>query len=140
MCIRDRLGALTARAAIPTPEAKAAAWADLTANRERSNHELVAIAAGFWGPEDRSLVTPYVERFFTDVPPMAEWLGEAALARVIAMAYPARFVSNGTLARSRACLAREDLQPGVRRAISDAQSELEEALASRRAFPGPIAR
>jgi aminopeptidase N len=28
-----------------------------------------------------------------------------------------------------------DLQQGVRRAIVDAQSELEEALASRRAFP-----
>ena len=130
-----QLGALTARAAIPTEEGKAAAWADLTTNRERSNHELVAIAAGFWGPADRSLVEPYVERYFADVPPMREWLGEDALARVAAMTYPSRFVSDETLELSRATLARTDIDHGVRRSIVDAQSELEEALASRRAFP-----
>ena len=129
-----QLGALTARAAIPTAEAKAAAWADLTTNRERSNYELVAIAAGFWGPQDRTLVAPYVSRYFTDIPPMTAWLGEDALSRVASMAYPPRFVSDETLAHSRAALAGE-LQQGVRRAIVDAQSELEEALASRRAFP-----
>ena len=131
------LGALTARAAIPTEEGKAAAWADLTTNRERSNHELVAIAAGFWGPADRSLVEPYVERYFADVPPMRAWLGEDALARVAAMTYPSRFVSDKTLELSRATLERTDIDQGVRRSIVDAQSELEEALASRRAFPAP---
>ncbi|WP_338750377.1 aminopeptidase N [Janibacter alittae] len=131
-----QLGALTARAAIPTVEAKGEAWADLTTNRERSNHELVAISAGFWGPEDLSLVEPYVERYFIEVPLMTQWLGEDALSRVAAMNYPSRFVNEGTLALSRACLAREDLQQGVRRQMVDAQSELEEALASRTAFPG----
>ncbi|WP_435202496.1 aminopeptidase N [Janibacter sp. GS2] len=131
-----QLGSLTARSAIPTPEAKGEAWADLTTNRERSNHELVAIAAGFWGPQDRSLVAPFVERYFTDVPRMSEWLGEDALARVASMTYPSRFVSEETLELSRAALARDDLHQGVRRSMVDAQSELEEALASRRAFPG----
>ena len=130
-----QLGALTARAAIPTPEAKAAAWKDLTTNRARSNHELVAISAGFWGPEDLSLVRPYVQRYFEEVPLMTEWLGEDALSRVASMNYPSRFVSDETLALSKACLARDDLQQGVRRAMVDAQSELEEALASRTAFP-----
>src|SRR5699024_8667638 len=101
-----QLGSLTARAAIPTPEAKEAAWTDLTTNRDRSNHELVAIAAGFWGPQDRSLVAPFVERYFTDVPRMTAWLGEDALARVATMTYPSRFVSEETLALSRAALTR----------------------------------
>ncbi|CAM3976578.1 aminopeptidase N [Janibacter anophelis] len=129
-----QLGSLTARAAIPTAEAKAAAWADLTTNRERSNYELVAIAAGFWGPDDRSLVDPYVARYFTDIPPMTQWLGEDALSRVATMTYPSRFVSAETLELSREALASE-LQQGVRRSIVDQQSELEEALASRAAFP-----
>ena len=43
--------------------------------------------------------------------------------------------SERTLELSRATLARTDIDQGVRRAIVDAQSELEEALASRRAFP-----
>ena len=129
-----QLGALTARAAIPTEQAKADAWADLTTNRERSNYELIAIAAGFWGPQDLTLVEPYVARYFGDVPPMTAWLGEDALSRVASMAYPSRFVSAETLELSRAALA-GDLQQGVRRSIVDQQSELEEALASRRAFP-----
>ncbi len=130
-----QLGSLTARAAIPTTEAKGEAWLDLTTNRSRSNHELVAIAAGFWGPQDLSLVAPFVARYFTEVPRMTEWLGEDALARVATMAYPSRFVSEETLELSRAALD-GDLHQGVRRAIVDQQSELEEALASRRAFPG----
>ncbi len=132
-----RLGALTATAAIPTPEAKAAAWADLTTSRDRSNYELVAIASGFWGPDDRSLVTPYVPRFFTDVPAMDAWLGEDALSRVASMAYPTRFVSEETLRQSQECLARTDLDQGVRRSLVDAQSVLEEALRSRATFPTP---
>ena len=66
---------------------------------------------------------------------MSEWLGEDALARVATMSYPSRFVSGETLDLSRAALD-GDLHQGVRRAIVDQQSELEEALASRRAFPG----
>ena len=128
------LGALTATAAIPTPEAKAAAWADLTTSTERSNYELVAIAAGFWGPEDRSLVTPYIPRYFEDVPAMAGRIGDSALGRVATMAYPGRFATPETLALSQECLARPDLDPAVRRAIVDEQSKLEEVLRSRSTF------
>lgn len=129
------LGALTATAALPSAEDKAAAWTDLTTNSARSNYELVAIASGFWGPEDRSLVKPYIERYFTDVPAMASWLGEDALSRVASVAYPSRFATEDTLALSEACLA-GDLDHGVRRAIVDAQSALTEALRSRQRYSG----
>ncbi|GAB3108354.1 aminopeptidase N [Janibacter alkaliphilus] len=128
------LGALTARAAIPTPEAKEAAWRELTTSRELSNYELVALAAGFWGPADRDLVLPYVERYFADVPAMSGWIGEDALSRVALMAYPSRIVTPETLRLSRATLERADLPQGVRRSMVDAQSELEEALLSRERF------
>ena len=128
------LGALTATAAIPTPESKAAAWADLTTNPDRSNYELVAIAAGFWGPEDRSLVTDYIPRYFEDIPAMAGRIGDSALGRVATMAYPGRFATPETLALSQECLARPDLDPAVRRAIVDEQSKLEEVLRSRSKF------
>ena len=65
---------------------------------------------------------------------MTQWLGEDALSRVATMTYPSRFVSAETLELSREALAGE-LQQGVRRSIVDQQSELEEALASREAFP-----
>ncbi|MEX1908799.1 aminopeptidase N [Janibacter sp. Y6] len=125
------LGALTARAAIPTPEAKAQAWASLTTDRSLSNYELVAVASGFWGPADRSLVEPYVARYFEDVPAMAGHLGDSALARVASIAYPSRFGTPETLALSQACLARDDLDPTVRRAVVDQQSQLEEVVRSR---------
>ncbi|MGE9807453.1 aminopeptidase N [Janibacter sp. G1551] len=126
-------GALTARAALPSAEDKAAAWADLTTNRERSNYECNAIATGFWDG-DEQILGDYVARYVIDVPAMTSWMGDDAMSRVATLAYPARIVTAETLAASRAALAGDTLTPGVRRAIVDCQSELEEALASRERY------
>lgn len=62
---------------------------------------------------------------------MAGHLGDSALGRVASMAYPSRFATPETLELSRACLARDDLDMAVRRAVVDAQAELEQVVASR---------
>ncbi|MCA0290573.1 MAG: aminopeptidase N [Actinobacteria bacterium] len=127
--------ALAARALRPTAEAKEWAWSELTGNPARSNYELNALAGAFWQTTDRDLVSPYVERYFTDVPGLAGRLGEDALGTVAALAYPLPLVASRTLDLSRAALARDTLSPAVRRSIVDAQAKLEEGLASRAAFP-----
>ncbi len=133
--IPGRLGALTARAVLPRTEEKEWAWAALTTDRDRSNHELNALAAGFWSAE-AGLVRPWVSRAFTELPALGAWVGEDALARVVRLGYPSTVVEPATLAESRAALGRADLSPGVRRSMVDAQSELEEALRSRTRYPG----
>ena len=126
--------ALAALALRPTAEAKAWAWAALTQDRARSNYELNALAGAFWTSGAPEVLAPYVERYFTDIPPLADRVGEDALGTVAALAYPLPMVSEQTLAASRAALARRDLTPAVRRAIIDAQAKLSEALASRATF------
>jgi len=56
------LGAAGANAALPTPEAKAAAWERLLGDG-LSNREFEAISSGFWDPEQTALVHDYLPRY-----------------------------------------------------------------------------
>jgi aminopeptidase N len=126
---------LQVKASAPDAAAKAWAWDELTAENGRSNYELNALAAGFWqAATDQGVLRPYVARYFCDVPAMSGRVGEDALARVAALAYPANVVETATANQSAAALRRTDLTASVRRAIVDAHSELGEALASQVAF------
>jgi aminopeptidase N len=132
--MQGRLGALTAVASMPEPEAKSWAWVELTGNRQRSNYELNALAEGFWVTRDLALVRDYVPRYFAEVPAMATWVGQDALGRVASLAYPSRVVEPATAEASAAALAGSGLTPAVRRAMVDADSELREALRSRECY------
>ena len=128
-----RLAGLRARAAVPTPEAKAAAWAQVVRPASgRSNHELVALLEGLWSATDLSLVRPYAARFFTEVPRLREWVAEDALARVVRFGFP-RVVERATLSAAEAALT-QHLSPATRRNIVDGASALGEALRSRGRF------
>jgi aminopeptidase N len=128
------LKCLQAKASAPDPAAKVWAWEQLTGEHGRSNYELNALAAGFWQASDQDVIRPYVARYFSDVPALSSRIGEDALARVAALAYPASLVEASTADQSEAALRRPDLTASVRRAIVDADSELREALASRSVF------
>ena len=132
--LQGRLNALLAGASMPTAEAKAWAWGEITANRSHSNYELNALAQGFWIADDLEVVRPYAERYFTEVPAMTEWVGEDALARVAQLTYPGRIVEDATVELSSATVASGSLSVAVRRAMVDAESELREALRSRATF------
>jgi aminopeptidase N len=125
---------LQAGASAPGSPAKAWAWEQLTGEHGRSNYELNALAAGFWHASDRDVLRPYVARFFRDVPALSGRVGEDALARVAALAYPASQVEASTAEQSAAALERHDLTASVHRAVLDADSQLREALASRAVF------
>jgi aminopeptidase N len=132
--LQGRLSALVAVASMPSAQAKEWAWRELTANRSRSNYELNALAQGFWEASDLDTVRPYAERYFTDVPAMADWVGEDALSRVAALAYPSRVVDDEVVALSTQVLAGGALTAAVRRSVVDAESQLREALRSRATF------
>jgi aminopeptidase N len=65
---------------------------------------------------------------------MSTWMGDDALERVVRVLFPRNLVSRETAAMGERALAREDLTPGVRRALSDQAHELAEALRSRATF------
>jgi aminopeptidase N len=132
--MQGTLKALQAKASAPDASAKVWAWEQITGDHGRSNYELNALATGFWHARDPDVVRPYVSRYFSDVPRLSGRVGEDALARVAALAYPSNVVEAATAERSAAALQRSDLTASVRRAIVDADSQLREALASRAAF------
>ncbi len=132
--LTGHLAALGARAALPTPEAKAAAWRSLAEERTLSNYEALAVAGGFWAARDAGLVRPYAARYPDAVASMAQWMSDDALERVAMVAFPAALVEPETAEIAARALARDDLTPGVRHSIVDADHRLREALASRERF------
>jgi aminopeptidase N len=125
---------LQAKASAPRAQDKVWAWEQLSGVHGRSNYELNALAAGFWHASDQDVLRPYVVRYFSDVPALSVRVGEDALARVAALAYPGTVVEDSTQEQSAAALKRPDLTASVRRAIVDADAHLREALASRAVF------
>lgn len=134
-----RLHLLRARARRPDPRAKQQAWESLVADAALSNHELMACAEGIWEADDPALVRPYAERYFTDLPALADRLSGMALGQLAVVAYPLPVVSDDLVRLAEQALARDDLTPHVRRAIVDRTSVVREALAARAAFPAPTA-
>ena len=132
--MQGNLKALQAKASAPDAAAKVWAWDQITGEHGRSNHELNALASGFWHAPDQDVLRPYVARYFRDIPALSGRVGEDALARVAALAYPGNVVETTTADLSAAALERTDLTASVRRAFVDADSQLREALASRAAF------
>lgn len=77
---------LSARAAVPTEEAKAATWERLVSG-ELSTHELDATGAGFWGWEQADLLRPYLSRYVTEGLALAQRSGQA-MADSVGDAFP----------------------------------------------------
>ena len=59
--------AAAARAAVPTPEAKEAAWAAVVTGDELPNALQAATISGFGRVHDASLLLPFVERYFAEL-------------------------------------------------------------------------
>jgi aminopeptidase N len=84
--IEGELGAATARAALPTPEAKAAAWALVAEDERISNRMLRAVCGGLFDPEQADLVAPYVAAYLAEAPRLAR-RGQA-FAQEVHRAFP----------------------------------------------------
>jgi aminopeptidase N len=102
-----------------------------TRQRGASLRFAVATAEGFWHPEQADLTGDYVERYFTEMPAMAARRTPGAANRLAGAAYPHYAVSERTLAAAEAMLARDDLNPALRRVAVDATDDLRRALAAR---------
>ncbi|MGB7817827.1 MAG: aminopeptidase N [Ornithinibacter sp.] len=132
--LAGRLAAYGVRSVRPTVEVKEWAWTTLRDDTDLSNYAALEVAAGFWVSPDRDLVRPYVDRVGDLVVGMSARMGDDALSRVVTALHPTRLVEGASAAASEAMLTREDLTPGVRRALVDADHVLREALESRRRF------
>ncbi|QBX54645.1 aminopeptidase N [Nocardioides seonyuensis] len=123
--------ALAARAAVPTPEAKAEAWS-LLMGGTLSNHEFTAVASGFWDWEQAALVEPYVERHLTEGLALARESGQA-MSRIVGRAgFPwlplPDAVRRSLRARLAEVLETEDVPTVLARTWNDALDDLDRVI------------
>ncbi len=120
-------GAVRARAALPSPEAKERAWKQLFSDGELSNELLKAASEGFWQSGSEELQQDYVRRYFAELPGAA-WRGDI-VARVLGLRlFPAGAATAETERAAAECLAREELTPALRRVLADQLDDLRRAV------------
>ncbi|MFF0447858.1 aminopeptidase N [Streptomyces sp. NPDC004609] len=126
-----REGAARCRAALPEPEAKAAAWDLLFTDDTLSNYLFIATAQGFWQPEQADLVREYIPRYFADAVALADRRGPAIADAAGRYAFPLHAVDPETLELGEGCLRDSPVIPALRRKLGDQLDDLRRALATR---------
>jgi aminopeptidase N len=121
------------RAALPDADAKRAAWQIVVSDTTLSNRLVEATAGGFWQPEQAELTAAYVSRYFEDMPAAARARTPWVADRVAGLAFPRYAVAQTTREAAAALLARDDVTPGLRRVVTDADDDLRRALVDRTA-------
>ncbi len=120
------------RAALPDPAAKEAAWNAMFDPADRlSNYLFIATAEGFWHPEQRDVLAPYVARYFPAATALAARRGHSLAMAVGRWAFPRGFTEPETLRLGEECLAAggpDGPTPALRRVLADQLDDLRRAL------------
>ena len=123
------------RSALPTPDAKARAWAAMFEGEPLSNNLLSATALGFWQPSHPEPSAPYVSRYFAEVP--AAGARSPMIARILGRdLFPGYSLTRETVAAADECLSRTDLTVGMRRELVDRRDDLNRNIGIREAQEG----
>ncbi|MFF0199426.1 aminopeptidase N [Streptomyces sp. NPDC005017] len=130
---RDRTAAgerhaATARAARPTEEAKAEAWASVVDSDKLPNALQEAVIVGFVQTDQRELLAAYAERFFDSVKGVWDSRSHEMAQQIAVGLYPSLQVSRDTLDRTDAWLASAEPGAALRRLVSESRSGVERAL------------
>ncbi|MEW1641706.1 MULTISPECIES: aminopeptidase N [unclassified Streptomyces] len=130
---RDRTAAgerhaATARAARPTAEAKAEAWAQVVESDKLPNALQEAVISGFVQTDQRELLAPYTEKYFAAVKEAWDTRSHEIAQQIAVGLYPAVQVAQDTLDRTDAWLASAEPNAALRRLVSESRSGVERAL------------
>ncbi|MFD6555613.1 aminopeptidase N [Streptomyces sp. NPDC058398] len=130
---RDRTAAgerhaATARAARPTEEAKAEAWASVVESDKLPNAVQEAVIGGFVQADQRELLAPYTDKYFSVVKEIWDARSHEIAQQIATGLYPGIHVSEDTLARTDAWLASAEPNASLRRLVSESRSGVERAL------------
>ncbi|MFF7180497.1 aminopeptidase N [Streptomyces sp. NPDC008121] len=124
-------GAARCRAALPTAEAKAAAWSRLFDSDDLSNYLFAATAQGFWQPEQAELLQEYVPRFYPAATALGARRGPAIAEAAGRHAFPAYAIDPDALALGHTHLTTADPTPALHRKLVDQLDDLARALRAR---------
>ncbi|MCZ7460243.1 aminopeptidase N [Streptomyces sp. WMMC940] len=135
---RDRTAAgerhaATARAARPTPEAKAEAWESVVESGTLPNAVQEAVIGGFVQTDQRELLAPYTEKYFAAVKGVWESRSHEVAQQIAVGLYPALQVSAETLEATDAWLDSAAPNAALRRLVLESRAGVERALKARAA-------
>ncbi|MFF7991609.1 aminopeptidase N [Kitasatospora xanthocidica] len=120
--------AATCRAARPTAEAKAQAWASVVESDKLTNYVQEAVIAGFQQSDQRELLAPYAAKYFAAVKGVWESRSHEISQQIIVGLYPGLQVTAATLEATDAWLASADPAPALRRQVVEARAGVDRAL------------
>ena len=124
-----QLAAAHAVAALPDPEAKAAAWASIVDSSEMPNAAQRSAIAGFSRVHDAAVLEPYVEKYFDSVREVWQSRTHEIAQQIVVGLYPSRLTRQETIDRTDEFLASlGDEAPALRRLILESRDGLVRAL------------
>ncbi|GED97555.1 aminopeptidase N [Gordonia crocea] len=119
--------AAASRAARPTAQAKADAWAAAMADDSLPNITVRSIAEGFVRPGQDELLAPYADQYFQTVADVWGRRSSEVAQTVVIGLYPGWDISDGGLARADAFLA-GDHPPALRRLVLEGRDGVARSL------------
>ncbi|MDW6062756.1 aminopeptidase N [Streptomyces sp. FXJ1.4098] len=130
---RDRTSAgerhaATARAARPTPEAKAEAWASIVESDKLPNAVQESVIRGFVQTDQRELLAPYAEKYFAAVKGVWDSRSHEMAQQIAIGLYPTVQISQATLDATDAWLASAEPSAALRRLVTECRAGVERAL------------
>ncbi|MBD7956558.1 aminopeptidase N [Microbacterium sp. Sa4CUA7] len=121
--------AAQARAALPTADAKRAAWSSLIDTADAPNTIVRAAAAGFTHPAGRDLLAEFVPAYFEMLLPIWESRSYQIAQYLIVGLYPAPLADVALRDATRGWLAEhQDAPPALRRLVAENLAGVERAL------------
>ena len=125
--------AATARARIPTAEAKAAAWSSMTQEPDLSTAMRRAVMTGFRDPWRPELLAPYAAKYFEEAAEFWDRFTPETARYIIVGAYPSwsSAIDEQTVRLADEFLANTGHPAALRRLISEGRSDVVRALRAR---------
>ncbi|MEU6553262.1 aminopeptidase N [Streptomyces sp. NPDC046915] len=121
--------ALTVRAALPDPTAKAEVWQKLVVDRQVPVQSVGQVAAAFWRPSQDALLMPYTQRYLDSVPRLHQG-GMIAAAAFTNHLFPSQAIDPTYIEKAQ--LASHEAAPVVRMTLLERSDLVSRMLHARK--------
>jgi len=125
-----RVHAAAARAAVPTPAAKAEAWQLVVETGDLPNAVQAAVIGGFGRAADTTLLEPYVGPYFDTLERVWKERTSEMATQIVVGLYPTVLAGPDLLRRTEEWLAVPDREPSLRRLVVESRDGVARALAA----------
>jgi aminopeptidase N len=120
--------ATTARALIPTAEAKREAWRSAIEDAALPNQTRLAILRGFAHPAQKALLAPFASEYFEVIEEVWRQHSSEVAQNVVILLYPSWTPSDELVQRSNDFVATRDLPPALERLVNEGRDGVLRAL------------